>query len=166
MSNICPNCGSELQQGALVCRNCRKRIVAVPADNAKKSKNEHKLQDNRTKSKKIVQPDDDAIVNTPVKEQKTAAKEKQKQVSTQPVTKSGYSDLIPNVSVGNWMVSIILTCIPIVGLVFIIVFAFGKNKIKANYFKANLILRVILWVAVIITVIMLGEVVFSWLDIL
>ena len=50
----------------------------------------------------------------------------------------------PN-SVGDWVLTLFLTCIPIVGIVLLFVWAFGGNtqKSKANWAKAQLI-----WTAV------------------
>jgi len=45
------------------------------------------------------------------------------------------------VSLGEWLVSILLMCIPCVNIVLMFVWAFGGNvkKSKSNYFKATLI---------------------------
>lgn len=45
------------------------------------------------------------------------------------------------VSVGNWMLTYLLMCIPIVNLILLIVWAFGSNTpvSKANWAKASLI---------------------------
>ncbi len=50
----------------------------------------------------------------------------------------------PN-SVGDWVLTLFLTCIPLVGIVLLFVWAFGGNtqKSKANWAKAQLI-----WTAV------------------
>ena len=50
----------------------------------------------------------------------------------------------PN-SVGDWVLTIFLTCIPCVGLILLFVWAFGSgtNQSKSNWAKAQLI-----WVAI------------------
>ena len=50
----------------------------------------------------------------------------------------------PN-SVGDWVLTIFLTCIPCVGLILLFVWAFGSgtNESKSNWAKAQLI-----WVAI------------------
>ena len=49
------------------------------------------------------------------------------------------------VSVGNWLLSIIVTSIPIVNIIFLAYWAFNKNinKTKQNWAKATLLLFVI-----------------------
>ncbi len=50
----------------------------------------------------------------------------------------------PN-TVGDWVLTIFLTCIPCVGLILLFVWAFGSdaNKSKSNWAKAQLI-----WIAI------------------
>ncbi len=50
------------------------------------------------------------------------------------------------VSVGNWLLSIIVTSIPIVNIIFLAYWAFNKNtnKTKSNWAKATLLLFVII----------------------
>ncbi len=49
------------------------------------------------------------------------------------------------VSVGNWMVTMLLMCIPVVNLIMLLVWAFGGGAevSKANWAKASLIWMVI-----------------------
>ncbi len=53
------------------------------------------------------------------------------------------------VSMGEWMISLLLISIPCVGVIMMFVWAFGKSqkKSKSNYFKASL-----LYVAIIIAI--------------
>ncbi|MCC8153381.1 MAG: hypothetical protein LIP01_03690 [Tannerellaceae bacterium] len=50
------------------------------------------------------------------------------------------------VSVGNWILTMVILCIPIVNIIMLFVWAFGHNTPvgKSNYVKAMLILWVIL----------------------
>ena len=50
-------------------------------------------------------------------------------------------DLEEPVSMGEWMISMLLMCIPCVNIVLMFVWAFGShvNKSKSNYFKAALV---------------------------
>lgn len=74
----------------------------------------------------------------------------------------GYEqELEPPVTVGEWLVSMLLLLIPCVGIVLMFVWAFSGNekKSKANYFKASLILTGIvlaLYLLVIIFVVALA----------
>jgi len=58
----------------------------------------------------------------------------------------------PVLSVGDWMITILITAIPIVGLVMLFVWAFGdgQNLTKANWAKAKLICALIMFVFVIV----------------
>ena len=55
-------------------------------------------------------------------------------------------------TVGDWIITLLITAIPIVGLVMLFVWAFGdnQNQNKANWAKANLIWMLIMFVFVII----------------
>lgn len=57
---------------------------------------------------------------------------------------SNYGQETPN-TVGDWVLTIFLTCIPCVGLILLFVWAFGSNtnQSKSNWAKAQLI-----WVAI------------------
>jgi len=55
-------------------------------------------------------------------------------------------NLAPVMNTSDWVLSIILTCIPLVGLIMLIVWAFGgsdTNENKKNWAKATLIIQVI-----------------------
>ena len=53
-------------------------------------------------------------------------------------------------TVGDWIITLLITAIPIVGLVMLFVWAFGdnQNQNKANWAKANLIWILIMFVFV------------------
>ena len=62
-------------------------------------------------------------------------------------------------TVGSWLVTQLLLCIPIVNIILIIVWAVGgknTNKNKTNFFRANLILAVITFVFVFVLMFSLG----------
>lgn len=74
---------------------------------------------------------------------------------SQPQTGSGNSGIV---GVGEWLVTLILTAIPIVGIVMLFVWAFGSNTkpSKANWAKAALIVAAIaiaFYILVIVVVI-------------
>ena len=61
---------------------------------------------------------------------------------------------VPVMSVGEWMVTLLILIIPIVNIIMLFVWGFGGgvNKTKANYFKASLIwvaIGLILWFTVL-----------------
>lgn len=59
------------------------------------------------------------------------------------------------VSVGEWLISMLLMCIPCVNIVLMFVWAFGSSakKSKSNYFKASLIcagIGIVIWIIMVI----------------
>ncbi|MCI8947841.1 MAG: hypothetical protein HFI91_12435 [Lachnospiraceae bacterium] len=59
------------------------------------------------------------------------------------------------VSMGEWLVSMLLMCIPCVNIILMFVWAFGSSakKSKSNYFKAALIMA---GISVVLSIIMLA----------
>ena len=62
------------------------------------------------------------------------------------------------VTVGNWMLTILLMCIPIVNLILLFVWAFGSNtpESKANWAKASLIWMLIIIVFYVLLFLIIG----------
>lgn len=72
----------------------------------------------------------------------------QQPVYQQPVYQQPYqSDVEPPVSVGEWMLTMLLMAIPCVNIIMLFVWAFGSGapKSKSNWAKASLI-----WIAIAI----------------
>lgn len=84
---------------------------------------------------------------------------------TAPQPVQNFSGLEEPVSMGEWILSLLLTMIPCVGLIMMFVWAFGKGekKSKSNFFKAELIFVGAL-VAFYFIFIMIGIVSFSALS--
>lgn len=66
-------------------------------------------------------------------------------------------------SLGDWIITLILTAIPLVGFVMLLIWAFGGNtpQSKANWAKANLIFMLIGIVLAVIFWIIIGAALFS-----
>ncbi len=65
------------------------------------------------------------------------------------------NELEEPVSMGEWMISMLLMCIPCVNIVLMFVWAFGSSakKSKSNYFKASLVwtgIGIVLWILMMI----------------
>ncbi len=59
------------------------------------------------------------------------------------------------ISVGSWMLMMLITAIPIVGVIMIFVWAFvGDNESRKNYFRAILMWFVVLFSMVILLVLL------------
>ena len=64
----------------------------------------------------------------------------------------------PPVSLGDWIISVIVTKIPLIGFIMLIVWAVDKNTDpnKANWAKAELIVKLIGFLIVIIFIAIIG----------
>lgn len=71
----------------------------------------------------------------------------------------------PEVKTGDWFVTILVTAIPLVGLIMLFVWAFGggTNPSKANWAKASLIWALIAVVIYVFLFAVLGVALFSGL---
>ena len=71
---------------------------------------------------------------------------------------SNQSNLEEPMSVGEWLVTMLLMCIPCVNIVLALIWAFGSSekKSKSNYFKAYLILILIVIAIYIVILIIFG----------
>ena len=75
-----------------------------------------------------------------------------------------HQDQSPTISIGEWIITLLITAIPIVGFVMLFVWGFGSgtNATKANFAKATLIfiaVGAVLWFLLfgaIVTAIMSG----------
>lgn len=67
----------------------------------------------------------------------------------------GDGELEEPVTFADWMLSMLIMCIPCVNIIMMFVWAFGSNtkKSKSNYFKAVLIWMLI---AIVLTIVMAG----------
>jgi len=61
-------------------------------------------------------------------------------------------------SLGTWMITILLTAIPCVGLIMLLIWAFGSNTLttKKNYARAMLIYAVIAIVLYVLSMVIFG----------
>lgn len=70
----------------------------------------------------------------------------QQPVQSQGMAYQSPAPVAPVVSVKEWMLAMLIMCIPIVNIIMMFVWAFGNgNPSKQNYFKAAL-----LWTAIVI----------------
>lgn len=69
------------------------------------------------------------------------------------------TDLEEPVSVGHWLVCMLVAMIPCVGFIMMLVWAFssGEKKSKSNFYKATLIMSVI-WIVLLIIFIIITSV--------
>ena len=71
-----------------------------------------------------------------------------------------------NVSVGNWLLTMLLMCIPIVNIVMLFVWAFGggAEKSKSNWAKAQLIWMLIMIILSIVISVAFGTMIATLLS--
>lgn len=66
--------------------------------------------------------------------------------------KVGYNENSEHMTLGNWVITLLLMCIPLVNIILVFVWAFGSdvNKSKKTFFQAQLIFGAISIVLMII----------------
>ena len=69
----------------------------------------------------------------------------------------------PPTSLGEWVIAVLIKRIPLIGLIMLIIWATDKNTDpeKANWAKAELIVKLIIFAAVIIFIAIIGFGVFT-----
>ncbi|MDN3669668.1 hypothetical protein QWY93_10055 [Echinicola jeungdonensis] len=69
-----------------------------------------------------------------------------------------YQPQLKSVSIGDWVITIIVTSIPIIGFIFLVVWALDKTipESKSNYAKACLILYVLFFMLAVLFVGIIG----------
>lgn len=74
-----------------------------------------------------------------------------------------FQQQVQEVTLGDWMVTILLSAIPIVNIIMLFVWAFGSdtNPSKANWAKASLIWMLIGIVLVVLFMVVIGTAIFS-----
>ena len=133
---FCGKCGFENAEGALVCSSCGDVLTEATAQEASQPAYQAPAQ---PAYQAPVQPAYQQPVYQPAYQ--PAYQQPVYQQPVQQVIPEGYSE---TVSVGDWVGSMLLMCIPIVGLILLFVWAFGGAKpSKANYFKACLLIALI-----------------------
>ncbi|KAF5072389.1 hypothetical protein DSECCO2_202510 [anaerobic digester metagenome] len=72
----------------------------------------------------------------------------------------------PDISVGDWMITLLIAAIPLVNIIMLFVWAFGSgyHTSKANWAKATLIWALISIVIAVILMILFGAVIFSFMN--
>ncbi len=138
---FCGKCGFENAENAVVCNNCGEFLADVSL--------EQPVVDEQptyqAPSQPVYQAPSQPVYQQPAYQQPAY----QQPVYQQPVYQQPVQQVIPEgysetVSVGDWVGSMLLMCIPIVGLILLFVWAFGGAKpSKANYFKACLLITLI-----------------------
>jgi hypothetical protein len=83
---------------------------------------------------------------------------KENQNNVQPVQPNNIVNVNANLeepmSIGSWLVTMLILCIPCVSIVMVFVWAFGsESKTKGNYFKAVLIMALIMIIIEIVLLI-------------
>ncbi len=63
-----------------------------------------------------------------------------------------------DVSIGEWMVTILITALPLIGLIMLFVWAFGDN---ANPSKKNWAIATLIWYAIALVLVILFFVIFG-----
>jgi len=141
---ICTNCGANCAEGTTYCIHCGNRVGAPEAP----------------------QPPPYSYYNTGGTEQyANAYTNPNPNMNANPYpNQNAYGN--PNVqsnetvSIGDWVLTIFVQCIPVVGLIMMFIWGFGGDakKSKSNYCKAALIWMAISTVLIVLLIIAIGSV--------
>lgn len=151
--SVCSNCGKELQQGALVCRNCGTRVTSSTVVDIKEDKKTRKKmkapKENNVKeteeAKQEAKPVNKVEPN-PKRTRKQKVKVEENLDLLKDDVKSESNNSSDYMSVGNFVIMLIIQMIPVLGFIMIIVWAVSKNNNinKRNYARAILIIQIAL----------------------
>lgn len=124
----CNHCGQILPEGTSFCTNCGAPLTQ-----------ENPAADNTT----TTPPEGASVYETPMGISQEGAPAYETPAGNQPYAGMPYSHITPNQvpSIGSYVLWFILANIPVVGLVFDIIWAIDKSyPARANFFRAMLIL--------------------------
>lgn len=146
MSKTCKNCGNTFEDHMNICPRCGMQYVedttpqytAAPYNNANQAQNQYAQYNNQ---------------------QQGYPQQNYGQPYQQPAYRP-YSAANEEMTVGNWLATIILTSLGIIGLILLFVWGFSDNvpKAKKNYCRAMLIMQAIALGLIILFMIILGAV--------
>jgi hypothetical protein len=74
--------------------------------------------------------------------------------------------MFPAVKTGEWIITLLITMIPVIGIIMLFVWAFGgnANPSKANFAKAGLIFMAILFALYVLVAIVFGATLLAGLN--
>jgi len=158
-NNTCKFCGSPLENDAKFCPGCGNEI------NAEKAKDSQNQNNSQPQPVNPIQSRDQQQYNQgphyPPNQQFQAPQYQQPPYQQNynpnyppmnyPPVAPNYEELEKPLSLGNWVLTIIICSLPLVGFIMTLVWAFGDgNKGRRNFMRASLLLSVISAVLVFI----------------
>ncbi len=171
--NICPHCGAQLEPGMKFCTECghgsreanaraadttssgRKQsplmsggVEPSAASREEKRENLPNQHNNPPTTKPPVKATKPAKPEKPTKPEKTEKPAKQPKTVTVDEDMPDADSRYASISMGGWIGILLLLCVPVVGLITAIVWAFGgcRKIVKRNFSRAYLVLTAILLV--------------------
>lgn len=158
--SVCTNCGKELQQGALICRNCGTRVVNMTSTTTKEDKKSSRRK-MKASAEDVANKDVTEDVNVENVKKESKPKRTKKQHKSADVEQELLKDDVTEnfessndyLTVGNFVVMLIIQMIPVLGFIMTIIWAVSKNNNinKRNYARATLIIQIVL---ILITVVL------------
>ena len=134
---FCGKCGAENLANSTICSSCGEPFETVDQAPVQEPINQQPINQQPAYQQPAYQQ---PAYQRPAYQQ-PAYQQPIYQVPVQQTIPEGYSE---TVSVGEWVGTMLLMCIPIVNFILIFVWAFGNSKkSKANYFKACLLISLI-----------------------
>lgn len=155
---VCEKCGNELQQGAMICRNCGARIIPNDLGNVKgkKPSKEKKVkakaeagQPAREKAgaKKVIK--EDARPMTPAEEILALSDNTAPEVHEPDVVAAMPADSEKVLSVGNYLGMYILSAIPLVNIICLLMWAIGKGNLNRKHWAVAVLIVQIMVIAIV-----------------
>lgn len=152
---VCKKCGKELQQGAMICRNCGTRVIpdtssgkkAVKASKVQPKMEEPKAQEPkaqpRKSAKKQEKTDPESTVMLPP------------EVHEPDELRAVMLDNSKVLSTGAFLGMFLLMMIPLVNIILLIVWACGKGNLNRKHWAAAMLILQLIAVLLLIAVIIL-----------
>lgn len=74
-------------------------------------------------------------------------------------TVSVQKQVVPQMSVGQWLITFLLLCIPLLNIIMLFIWAFDSTSARRNFSRAQLILMgimMVLWICLIVLMLIFG----------
>lgn len=151
---ICNKCGGEIQSGHAFCVNCGTPVN----DQAAEAKAPENAVYSVPSQESFAAPQRPTVNTNPVPPPPPQQMPYQNMYYSAPVNPM-QEDMAPVTSIGTYILWFLLSCIPVVNIIVLIVFAIdGSNKNRANYYRAQIIWAVIVTVVALVLCALFGRV--------
>ena len=164
MSKICSSCGAELEDAATFCGKCGKPVSLFTPTPEETMTTSGDMPAAENFSAQPQQPQQGGYGQQPYQNmnaysQSANVYNQSQFMGLNETTFSPYDQKESPVSVGQWMLTTLLLCIPLVGIIYFIILAIGGPNTKkslTNYARASLVWLLIIFAFYIVAFMALG----------